>query len=123
MHLDFPPDVAGGALFPYLESMADQSFGMVIGKGGADTMIRAMLGLLGELGGEVPLNAEVARIDVANGRASGVTLADGRSFAAGRAVVANVGPALVFGKLLASGQRRGRRSTGACAPSALVPAR
>src|SRR6185437_7155534 len=31
MHLDFPPDVAGGALFPYLESMADQSFGMVIG--------------------------------------------------------------------------------------------
>jgi hypothetical protein len=24
MHLDFPPDVAGGALFPYLESMADE---------------------------------------------------------------------------------------------------
>jgi phytoene dehydrogenase-like protein len=103
MHLDFPPDVAGGALFPYLESMADQSFGMVIGKGGADVMIKAMSGLLGELGGEVTLNAEVARIDVANGRASGVTLADGRSFAASRAVVANVGPALVFGKLLANG--------------------
>ena len=53
MHLDFSPDVAGGALFPYLEAMANQSFGMAIGKGGADTMIRAMLGLLGELGGEV----------------------------------------------------------------------
>ncbi|MGA2792462.1 MAG: NAD(P)/FAD-dependent oxidoreductase [Roseiarcus sp.] len=106
MHLDFPPDVAGGALFPYLESMADQSFGMVIGKGGADTMIRAMSGLLGELGGEVTLNAEVARIDAANGRASGVTLADGRSFSASKAVVANVGPALVFGKLLANGSGR-----------------
>ncbi len=103
LHLDFPPDMAGGALFPYLESMANQSFGMVIGKGGADVMIRAMLGLLGELGGEVQLNAEVARIDVANGRASGVTLADGRSFTAGRAVVANIGPALVFGKLLPGG--------------------
>ena len=28
MHLDFAPDVAGGALFPYLESMANQKFGM-----------------------------------------------------------------------------------------------
>ena len=25
MHLDFPPDIAGGALFPYLESMANQA--------------------------------------------------------------------------------------------------
>ena len=33
MHLDFSPDIAGGALFPYLESMANQSFGMVIGRG------------------------------------------------------------------------------------------
>jgi phytoene dehydrogenase-like protein len=103
MHLDFAPDVAGGALFPYLESMATQSFGMALGKGGADVMIKAMLGLLRELGGEVHLNAEVARIDSANGRASGVTLADGRAFAAGRAVIANVAPTLAFGKLLPQG--------------------
>jgi phytoene dehydrogenase-like protein len=103
MHLDFPPDVAGGALFPYLEAMANQSFGMALGKGGADMMIKAMLGFLGELGGEVHPNAEVARIDIAGGRAAGVTLADGRSFTAGRAVVANVAPALVFGKLLPQG--------------------
>ena len=106
LHLDFPPDMAGGALFPYLESMASQSFGMVIGKGGADVMIRAMLGLIGELGGEVHLNAEVARIDLVNGRASGVTLADGRAFSAAKAVIANVGPALVFGRLLANGGGR-----------------
>jgi phytoene dehydrogenase-like protein len=103
MHLDFSPDIAGGALFPYLESMANQSFGMVIGKGGAETMIKAMLGLLGELGAEVTLGAEVARIDVADGRARGVTLADGRAFAANKAVVANVAPALVFGTLLPQG--------------------
>jgi phytoene dehydrogenase-like protein len=103
MHLDFAPDISGGALFPYLEAMANQSFGMVIGKGGADTMIRAMLGLLKELGGEVHLGAEVARIDVANGRAAGIALVDGRSFAASKAVVANVGPPLLFGRLLANG--------------------
>ena len=103
MHLDFAPDVAGGALFPYLESMASQSFGMALGKGGADVMIKAMLGLLAELGGEVHLGAEVARVEVVGGRASGVTLADGRSLAASKAVIANVNPRLLFGKLLAAG--------------------
>jgi phytoene dehydrogenase-like protein len=103
MHLDFSPDIAGGALFPYLESMANQSFGMVIGMGGAQTMIKAMLGLLGEFGADMILNAEVARIDVGDGRATGVTLADGRSFTASKAIVANVAPALVFGKLLPQG--------------------
>lgn len=106
MHLDFPPDVAGGALFPYLEAMANQAFGMALGKGGADVMIKAMLGLLKELGADIRVDAEVARIDVANGRANGVTLADGRSFTAGKAVIANVAPALAFGKLLAQGSGR-----------------
>jgi phytoene dehydrogenase-like protein len=103
MHLDFAPDIAGGALFPYLEAMADQSFGMALGKGGADTMIRAMTGYLAELGGELHLDADVLRIDKANGRAAGVMLADGRSFTAGRAVIANVVPQIVFGKLLDGG--------------------
>lgn len=43
MHLDLAPDVAGGALFPYLEGMAGQAFGMALGKGGADTIIRALV--------------------------------------------------------------------------------
>jgi phytoene dehydrogenase-like protein len=83
--------------------MADQSFGMALGKGGADVMIKAMTGYLKELGGELHLDAEVARIDKANGRAAGVTLTVGRSFAARRAVIANVAPQIVFGKLLAGG--------------------
>ena len=56
MHLDFPPEAAGGALFPYLESMANQAFGMVIGAGGADVIIRAMTGLIKAKGGEIRLN-------------------------------------------------------------------
>ena len=51
LHLDFAPDVAGGALFPYLECMVNQSFGMVIGKGGADTIVNAMVGALKSKGG------------------------------------------------------------------------
>ena len=63
MHLDFSPDIAGGALFPYLESMANQSFGMVIGAGGADTMIKAMVARLEALGGVVRLNSEVVEVE------------------------------------------------------------
>ena len=100
LHLDFPPDQAGGALFPYLESMASQCFGMVIGRGGADTMIRAMTGYLRELGGELILGQAVERIETAGGRATGVLLANGRRIAASRAVIANAHPQLVFGKLV-----------------------
>ena len=79
LHLDFAPDVAGGALFPYLECMVNQTFGMVIGKGGADTIVKAMVGALKAKGGELILGAPVARIEISSGRATGVTLADGRA--------------------------------------------
>jgi len=100
LHLDFAPDVAGGALFPYLESMANQAFGMVIGQGGADTIIRSMTSLLKAKGGELILGNAVERIETSGGKATGVRLADGRVLAARKAVIANAHPQLVFGKLL-----------------------
>jgi len=100
LHLDFTPDTGGGALFPYLESMANQSFGMVIGEGGAGTIIRAMCALLQAEGSEVRLNAKVAAIETTGKRATGVRLADGSRIAARRAVIANLHPQLVFGRLL-----------------------
>ncbi|MBL0372822.1 NAD(P)/FAD-dependent oxidoreductase [Rhizobium sp. KVB221] len=106
LHLDFAPDVAGGALFPYLESMANQSFGMVIGQGGADTIIRSMTALLKNKGGDLLLGTPVEQIETAGGVASGVRLADGRVIKARRAVIANAHPKLVFGKLLAKDASR-----------------
>lgn len=108
LHLDFPPDVAGGALFPYLETMTNQAFGMVIGMSGADTIIKAMTGLLKAKGGELILDAPVTSIDVANGRARTVTLADGRSLTAKKAVISNVHPKLLFDGLV-SGSTPPRR--------------
>lgn len=92
MHLDFGPDIAGGAMFPYLEAMANQAFGMVLGKGGADTIITAMSGMVTARGGKIECNAPVARILHEGGRASGIELADGRKITANRAVIANVSP-------------------------------
>lgn len=111
LHLDFAPDVAGGALFPYLESMTNQLFGMVIGKGGADTIIRAMTSLFAAKGGTLLLEAPVAAIEMDGGRASGVRLADGRVLSARRAVISNVNPRVTFERLVpaeagAAGYRR-----------------
>ena len=99
LHLDFAPDVAGGALFPYLECMVNQSFGMVIGQGGADTIVKAMVGALTAKGGEVLLGERVVSIETNAGAATGVTLAGGRRLEAG-AVIANAHPRIVFGDLV-----------------------
>ncbi|MEQ1942080.1 NAD(P)/FAD-dependent oxidoreductase [Mesorhizobium sp. VNQ89] len=103
MHLDFAPDIAGGAVFPYLESMANQSFGMVIGKGGADTIIRALEGVLTKAGGKVFHSADVAEIVTVSGKATGIRLANGETHTATKAVIAGVAPGALAGKLLPKG--------------------
>jgi phytoene dehydrogenase-like protein len=103
MHLDFPPDIAGGALFPYLESMANQAFGMVIGQGGADTMIKALVARLEALGGKVHLNTDVTEVRRESGRAVGIRLANGATVEARRAVIAGVTPNALASKLLPGG--------------------
>lgn len=92
MHLDFAPDVAGGAIFPYLEGMAGQAFGMLIGQGGADTIIKSLVAAIQARSGVVETNAPVARILHDNGKASGIELTDGRKIGATKAVIAGVSP-------------------------------
>ena len=97
MHLDFAPDTAGGALFPYLEGMAGQAFGMVLGKGGADTVVRAMVAAITARGGKIECGQSVARILHKEGKANGIALADGREILARRAVIAGVAPRALTG--------------------------
>jgi len=101
MHLDFPPDVPGGALFAFLETFASAANGMALGVGGARSLIDALVALLESLGGEVVCGAEAERIVVEHGRAVGVDVRDGGRVTARRAVIANLTPAMLFGKLLA----------------------
>ena len=81
MHLDFAPDIAGGAIFPYLEAMAGQAMGMVIGQGGADTVTRALVRMIESGGSHVECDAEVTEILHSGGRATGV-VANGRTIRA-----------------------------------------
>jgi len=100
LHLDFSPDCAGGALFPYLESMADQAYGMALGRGGADTIVTAMVHAITAAGGEVRLGASVQSIAAESGAAKGVVLAGGERIDATRAIIGNLHPRILFGKLV-----------------------
>jgi phytoene dehydrogenase-like protein len=109
MHLDFSPDCAGGALFPYIEAMADQAFGMALGRGGADTIIAALSRAIVAAGGEVRLGAAVERIAVDSGAVKTVVLAGGEPIAATRAVIANLHPRVLFGTLVGASSAATRR--------------
>lgn len=106
MHLDFAPDIPGGALFSFLETIGGQLFGMVIGQGGADTLINALVGVIESAGGEVRCGTRVEEILVANGRATGVRTQDGTVITASRAVLANLNPRLVPAMLPSAEQQR-----------------
>jgi phytoene dehydrogenase-like protein len=99
-HLDFAPDVAGGALICYLETMADHLNGMVIGKGGAGNLINALVSLYESLGGELRCESEVIKVRVYDGQADGVKLATGEEISASKAVIANLAPTVLFGRLI-----------------------
>jgi phytoene dehydrogenase-like protein len=101
MHLDFGPDVSGGAMFPFLEAFTDMRTGISVTQGGASRLIEALVGLGAEHGVELRTGAEVARVSVAGGRAVGVELSDGERIGARRAVIAGVTPPILYERLLA----------------------
>lgn len=100
LHLDFGPDVAGGAVFPFLEVFADQRNGMSVARGGASRLVDALVAMLRRRGGTVRTSTTVSRVLVRGGRAEGVQLADGERVLATRAVVASVTPDALAGTLL-----------------------
>ncbi len=100
MHLDYSPEVSGGALFPFLETFADGANGMVLGKGGASNMIDAQVSLLHALGGEIRFSEPVDEILITRKRATGVRLGSGEILRASRAVIGNLTPKILFGNLV-----------------------
>jgi phytoene dehydrogenase-like protein len=68
-------------------------------KGGAGRAVAAFVALIEEKGGAVRCGAEVDRINVADSRVTGVTLASGEQIAA-RSVLASVAPGQLTGRLL-----------------------
>lgn len=96
MHLDYGPDVSGGAMFPFLEAFTDMEVGISIVEGGASNLVEALAGVCEDAGGEVRTDAEVTGVRVGRSGVTGVELADGERIDASRAVVANLTPTVLF---------------------------
>jgi phytoene desaturase len=88
-------------LIAHLES----KYGVHYAVGGTGALVRGMVDLIGHTGGSVRCNAEVDRILVRAGRATGVALAGGEEIAAD-VVVSNAEPAWTYGRLLRDHPRR-----------------
>ena len=65
-----------------------------------------MTGLIKAKGGEIRLNAPVTKIESDASGATGVTLGDGTRIAAKKAVIANLHPQIVFGRLMSPDPKR-----------------
>ena len=100
MHLDLAPDLPLGALFAYLNAFEFAAHGLTIGRGGARTIIDALVSMLRAHGGELVTGVEAEHIVVDDGRAVAVLAGDDR-YDAKRAVIANLTPQGLYSQLLA----------------------
>ncbi len=83
----------------------ERRWGVHWAMGGTGTLVRGLAGLLADLGGTLRLGADVKRIEVEGGRATGVTLASGERIAAD-IVVSNGDASWTYRHLLAPQHRR-----------------
>lgn len=99
-HADIPLHAPGSGLMGILMAMLGQTVGFPVPQGGAGMLSRALASRFTSLGGEIHCDAEVVKIDVDRGRATGVRTADGTAFVAIQAVVADVVAPNLFGRLV-----------------------
>lgn len=92
----------------------ERQWGVWFPKGGTGALVQGMVKLFEDLGGKLALNADVAAIEVTEGRASAVTAADGRRWQAD-CVASNADVVHTYANLLAShprGRQEGERLKG-----------
>ncbi len=99
LHCGLTPESTYGGQMGRVISFALEAAGAPIVKGGAGRAVAAFVALIEEKGGAVRCGAEVDRINVADSRVTGVTLASGEQIAA-RSVLASVAPGQLTGRLL-----------------------
>lgn len=99
LHNGLGPDDAGSAFISTVIGAAIAMGGMPVPVGGGRSLVNALVSLIEDNGGAVLCNADVVKVSVANNRATGVVLADGREIRARRAVLASVTPPALYGTL------------------------
>jgi len=100
LHTGLGPDAATSGFMTQVIAVAIQEGGMPVPRGGGAKLVESLVALIRERGGTCETGRDVERVIVSDGEATGVRLADGETVSAGRAVIANVTPTQLFGRLL-----------------------
>jgi len=100
LHTGHGPDAAVSGFMTQVIAVAVQEGGMPIPRGGGARLVDALVALIRERGGVCETKAEVERVLVRNGRAVGVQTFDAQTVTAARAVLCNVLPQALYGRLL-----------------------
>jgi phytoene dehydrogenase-like protein len=100
LHTGLGPDAATSGFMTQVIAVAIQEGGMPIPRGGGARLVDALVRLIGDHGGTCETDRDVERIVVRDGAATGIRLADGTEVTASRAVIANVTPTQLYGRLL-----------------------
>ena len=104
LHCGLGPESSYGAEMVKVIGFAIELAGCPIVKGGAVNLLKAFETLIRDQGGEILTGADVDEVILGpGGKASGVRLADGRTFRASTGVVASMTPEQIYKRLLKSG--------------------
>jgi phytoene dehydrogenase-like protein len=103
LHTGLGPDAAASGFMTRVIAFAIEAGGMPVPRGGGARLVDALVRLIEDHGGACATGRDVERVVLAKGRAQGVQLADGDVVTAERAVVCNVTPPQLYGRLLADG--------------------
>jgi phytoene dehydrogenase-like protein len=109
LHTGLGPDAAGSGFMTQVIGVAVQEGGMPIPRGGGARLVDALVRLIEDHGGSCEPGRDVERVLVRDGRAAGVRVSDGEEVAAARAVIANVTPTQLYGRLIEGHEELGRR--------------
>ncbi|HBO22036.1 MAG TPA: NAD(P)/FAD-dependent oxidoreductase [Providencia sp.] len=99
-HLDYGPDISGGATFSFVEGMSDHLHGLSISKGGVGNLIKSIAKIIENNDGSILTGQNVTEIIVEKGKAIGVKTEDGQSFGAKKAVIGNIAPTQIVNTLI-----------------------
>jgi phytoene dehydrogenase-like protein len=100
LHTGLGPDAATSGFMTRVIAFAIEAGGMPIPRGGGARLVDALLRLIEDNGGTCKTGVDVDRVLISDGRATGVRTTDGETLGARRAVVCNVTPTQLYGRLL-----------------------
>ncbi|HJW67376.1 MAG TPA: NAD(P)/FAD-dependent oxidoreductase, partial [Gaiellaceae bacterium] len=109
LHTGLGPDAAGSGFMTQVIGVAVQEGGMPIPRGGGARLVDALVRLIEDHGGVCETGRDVERVLVRDGGAVGVRLADSEEVAVEKAVIANVTPTQLYGRLVEGHEELGRR--------------